>query len=86
MVKLLSFTRIVYVKLPRICHFMTKFNLFFIEIKKYGLPPFSAAIWHFMTISGLYYKCVTIIIDAPSVVKVTLQIVASLTIVIDDAS
>ena len=30
---------------------------------------------------GLYYKCVTIVIDAPSVVKVTLQIVASLTIV-----
>ncbi len=36
--------------------------------------------------SGLYYKRVTIVIDAPSVVKVTLQIVASLTIVIDDAS
>jgi hypothetical protein len=35
---------------------------------------------------GLYYKCVTIVIDAPSVVKVTLQTVASLTIVIDDAS
>jgi hypothetical protein len=35
---------------------------------------------------GLYYKHVTIVIDAPSVVKVTLQIVASLTIVIDDAS
>jgi hypothetical protein len=35
---------------------------------------------------GLYYKRVTIIIDAPSVVKVTLLIVASLTIVIDDAS
>ncbi len=31
--------------------------------------------------SGLYYKRVTIVIDAPSVVKVTLQIVASLTIV-----
>ncbi len=30
---------------------------------------------------GLYYKRVTIVIDAPSVVKVTLQIVASLTIV-----
>ncbi len=37
-------------------------------------------------ISGLYYKHVMIVIDAPSVVKVTLQIVASLTIVIDDAS
>ena len=36
--------------------------------------------------SGLYYKRVTIVIDAPSVVKVTLQIVSSLTIVIDDAS
>jgi hypothetical protein len=36
--------------------------------------------------SGLYYKHVMIVIDAPSVVKVTLQIVASLTIVIDDAS
>jgi hypothetical protein len=36
--------------------------------------------------SGLYYKRVTIIIDPPSVVKVPLQIVASLTIVIDDAS
>ncbi len=36
--------------------------------------------------SGLYYKRVTIVIDAPSVIKVTLQIVASLTIVIDDAS
>jgi hypothetical protein len=35
---------------------------------------------------GLYYKRVTILIDAHSVVKVTLQIVASLTIVIDDAS
>jgi hypothetical protein len=35
---------------------------------------------------GLYYKCVMIVIDAPSVVKVTLQIVASLIIVIDDAS
>jgi hypothetical protein len=35
--------------------------------------------------SGLYYKCVTIVIDPASVVKVTLQIVASLTIVIDDA-
>jgi hypothetical protein len=34
---------------------------------------------------GLCHKCVTIVIDAPSVVKVTLQIVASLTIVIDDA-
>jgi hypothetical protein len=33
--------------------------------------------------SGLYYKCVTIVIDAPSVVKVMLQIVASLTIVIE---
>jgi hypothetical protein len=31
--------------------------------------------------NGLYYKCVTIVIDAPSVIKVTLQIVASLTIV-----
>jgi len=37
-------------------------------------------------ICGLYYKRVTIVIDAPSVVKVKLQIVASLTIVIDDAS
>jgi hypothetical protein len=36
--------------------------------------------------SGLYYKCVIIVIDAPSVVKVTLQIVASLTIIIDDGS
>jgi hypothetical protein len=36
--------------------------------------------------SGLYYKHVTIVIDAPSVVKVTLQIVASLTLVIDNAS
>ncbi len=34
-------------------------------------------------ISGLYYKLITIIIDATSVM---LQIVASLTIVIDDAS
>jgi hypothetical protein len=40
----------------------------------------------FKEISGLYYKRVTIVIDTPSVVKVTLQIVASLTIVIDDAS
>jgi hypothetical protein len=38
-----------------------------------------------MRTSGLYYKRVTIVIDTPSVVKVTLQIVASLTIVIDDA-
>jgi hypothetical protein len=30
---------------------------------------------------GLYYKRVMIVIDAPSVVKVTLQIVVSLTIV-----
>ncbi len=37
-------------------------------------------------ISGLYYKRVTIVIDAPSVVKVTLLIVASLTIIIDDVS
>ncbi len=37
-------------------------------------------------ICGLYYKRVTIVIDDPSVVKVMLQIVASLTIVIDDAS
>jgi len=36
--------------------------------------------------NDLYYKRVTIVIDAPSVVKVTLQIVASLTIIIDDAS
>ncbi len=36
--------------------------------------------------SGLYYKRVTIIIDVPSVVKVTLKIVASLMIVTDDAS
>ncbi len=36
--------------------------------------------------SGLYYKRVTIVIDAPSVVKVMLQIVASLKIVIDNAS
>ncbi len=35
--------------------------------------------------SGLYYKHVTIVIDAASVV-VTLKIVASLMIVIDDAS
>ncbi len=41
---------------------------------------------HFFNTSGLYYKHVTIVIDAPSVVKVMLQIVASLTIVIDDAS
>jgi hypothetical protein len=33
--------------------------------------------------SGLYYKLITIIIDTASV---TLQIVASLTIIIDDAS
>ncbi len=33
--------------------------------------------------SGLYYKLIAIVIDAASV---TLQIVASLTIVIDDAS
>ncbi len=33
--------------------------------------------------SGLYYKHIAIVIDAP---EVTLQIVASLTIVIDDAS
>ncbi len=38
-----------------------------------------------MRTSGLYYKRVTIVIDTPSVVKVMLQIVASLTIVIDDA-
>ncbi len=31
--------------------------------------------------NGLYYNRVTIVIDAPSVVKVTFQIVASLTIV-----
>jgi hypothetical protein len=36
--------------------------------------------------SGLNYKRVTIVIDTPSVVKVMLQIVALLTIVIDDAS
>ncbi len=43
--------------------------------------------WGFFKVSsGLYYKRVTIVIDAPSVVKVTLQIVASLTIIIDDAS
>ncbi len=36
--------------------------------------------------SGLYYKCVTIVNDTPSVIKVTLQIVASLTIIIDGAS
>ncbi len=36
--------------------------------------------------SGLYYKRVTIVIDTPSVVKVTLQIVASLMIIIDDAN
>ncbi len=41
--------------------------------------------WNFPT-CGLYYRRITIVIDAPSVVKVTLQIVASLTIVIDDAS
>jgi hypothetical protein len=39
-----------------------------------------------LTTSGLYYKRVTIVIDVPSVVKVMLHIVASLTIVIDDAS
>ncbi len=39
-----------------------------------------------VVLSGLYYKCVMIVIDAPSVVKVTLQIVASLMIVIDDAN
>ncbi len=38
------------------------------------------------SVSGLYYKRVMIIIDAPSVVKVMLQIVASLMIIIDDAS
>jgi hypothetical protein len=37
------------------------------------------------TTCGLYYKSVTIVIDPPSVIKVTLQIVASLTIIIDDA-
>ncbi len=37
-------------------------------------------------ICGLYYKRVTIVIDDPGVIKVTLQIVASLMIVIDDAS
>ena len=37
--------------------------------------------------SGLYYICITIVIDAPSVIsKWWLQIVASLTVVIDDAS
>ncbi len=43
---------------------------------------------HQMTkrLCGLYYKCVMIVIDAPSVVKVMLQIVASLMIIIDDAS
>jgi hypothetical protein len=35
--------------------------------------------------SGLYYKRVTIVIDPPSVIKVTLQIVASFTIIIDNA-
>jgi hypothetical protein len=35
------------------------------------------------TTSGLYYKLITIVIDAASVM---LQIVASLTIVIDDVS
>ncbi len=35
----------------------------------------------FRLVCGLYYKHVTIVIDAPSVIKVTLQIVASLTIV-----
>jgi hypothetical protein len=39
----------------------------------------------FALTSGLYYKRVTIVIDPPSVVKVTLQIVVSLTIVIEDA-
>ncbi len=38
------------------------------------------------TTNGLYYKRVMIVIDTPSVIKVMLQIVASLTIVIDDAS
>jgi hypothetical protein len=37
-------------------------------------------------ICGLYYKRVTIVIDAPSVVKVMLQVVASLMIVIDNAT
>ncbi len=41
---------------------------------------------HILDTCGLYYKHVTIVIDAPSVVKVMLQIVASLMIVIDDAS
>ncbi len=38
---------------------------------------------HQAAICGLYYKLITIVIDAASVM---LQIVASLTIVIDDAS
>ncbi len=38
---------------------------------------------HNIETNGLYYKLITIVIDAASV---TLQIVASLTIVIDDAS
>ncbi len=42
--------------------------------------------YNVVTTCGLYYKHVTIVIDAPSVVKVMLQIIASLTIVIDDAS
>ncbi len=36
-------------------------------------------------ISGLYYIRVTIVNDPPCVVKVMLQIVASLTIIIDNA-
>ncbi len=41
---------------------------------------------HFARTSGLYYKRITIVIDAPSVFSKCLQIVTSLKIVIDDAS
>jgi hypothetical protein len=51
------------------------------DLKFKGLNPGTT-----VKCSGLYYKHVMIVIDAPSVVKVMLQIVASLTIVIDDAS
>ncbi len=48
--------------------------------------PFQPSLIFFGKSSGLYYKRVMIVIDAPSVVKVMLQIVVSLTIVIDNAS
>jgi hypothetical protein len=37
-------------------------------------------------VSGPYYKHIAIIIDTASIVSVILQIVASLTIIIDDTS